>query len=72
MAVRYSGGTVILRWARPNPGYQIYVRDGGPDMVVVYFYKQGAASQVRAYYRNNSPSSDVVNCAGTYPNIRCS
>ena len=72
VAVRYSGGNVTLKWARPNPGYEVYVRSSGPDMVVVYFYKKGSGSQVRAYYRSNSPSSDVVNCSGSYPNIRCS
>jgi len=38
---------------------------------LVYFYKQGRGSQVRAYYRGATPSNDVVNCAGSYPNIKC-
>jgi hypothetical protein len=71
VAVRYSGGKVELRWARPNAGYEVYVRSAGPDMVVVYFYKQGRGSQVRAYYRGATPSNDVVNCVGSYPNIKC-
>ena len=70
--MRYSGGKVELRWARPNAGYEVYVRSTGPDQVVVYFYRQGQASQVRAYYRGSTPSGDVVNCAGSYPNIKCS
>jgi hypothetical protein len=40
-------------------------------MVVVYFYQRGQGSQVRAYYRGATPSNDVVNCTGSYPNIKC-
>ena len=71
VAVKYSGGKVELKWARPNAGYQVYVKSNGPDQVVVYFYKKDRASQVRAFYKGNSPSSDVTECSGTYPNIRC-
>jgi hypothetical protein len=70
VAVRYSSGRVELKWARPNPGYQVSVQSNG-DSVVVYFYRSGHISQVRAYYRGDAPASDVTECDGTYPNITC-
>jgi hypothetical protein len=57
--------------ARPNPGYEFSVRSNGPDEVVVYFYKKGHVSQVRAFYRGNTPAVAVTECSGTYPNGRC-
>jgi len=57
--VRYSGGNVQLKWARPNPGYQVYVRDNGPDQVIVYFYTRNHISQVAAYYNGSTPAFDV-------------
>jgi hypothetical protein len=59
VAVRYSGGNVQLKWARPNPGYQVYVRDNGPDQVIVYFYTRNHISQVAAYYNGDTPAFDV-------------
>ena len=59
VAVRYSGGKVELKWARPNPGYQVYVRSNGPDQVVVYFYTKGRVSEVVAYYNGDTPAYDV-------------
>ena len=59
VAVRYSGGKVELKWARPNAGYQVYVRSNGPDEVIVYFYTKNHVSQVAAYYNGSTPASDV-------------
>ncbi|HTC81031.1 MAG TPA: hypothetical protein VK848_05820 [Acidimicrobiia bacterium] len=59
VAVRYWGGNVQLKWARPNPGYQVYVRSNGPDEVIVYFYTKNHVSQVAAYYNGSTPASDV-------------
>jgi hypothetical protein len=59
VAVRYSGGKVELKWARPNPGYQVYVRSNGPDQVIVYFYTKSHVSQVAAYYNGATPAYDV-------------
>ncbi|HZQ78727.1 MAG TPA: hypothetical protein VFE55_15440 [Acidimicrobiia bacterium] len=59
VAVRYSAGNVQLKWARPNPGYQVYVRDNGPDQVIVYFYTRNHISQVAAYYNGSTPAFDV-------------
>jgi hypothetical protein len=63
VAVRYSGGKVDLKWARPNPGYQVYVRSNGPDQVIVYFYTRNHISQVVAYYNGQIPASDVQECS---------
>ena len=57
--MRYSGGKVELKWARPNAGYQVYVRSNGPDEVIVYFYTKNHVSQVAAYYNGSTPASDV-------------
>ena len=65
MAVRYSGGKVQLKWARPNPGYQVYVRSSGPDQVIVYFYTRNKVSQVVAYYNGLTPASDVQEYSGS-------
>ena len=59
MAVKYSDGKVELKWARPNPGYQVYVRSNGPDEVIVYFYTNAHVSQVAAYYNGTTPAWDV-------------
>jgi hypothetical protein len=59
VAVKYSNGNVQLKWARPNPGYQVYVRDNGPDQVIVYFYTRNHISQVAAYYNGSTPAFDV-------------
>ena len=65
VAVRYSGGKVELKWARPNPGYQVYVRSNGPDQVIVYFYSRNRVSQVVAYYNGTTPASDVQEYSGS-------
>ena len=67
MAVRYSGGKVELKWARPNPGYQVYVRSNGPDEVIVYFYTKNHVSQVAAYYNGTTPAWDVQEYATGNP-----
>jgi hypothetical protein len=63
VAVRYSGGKVELKWARPNPGYQVYVRSNGPDQVIVYFYTNNRVSQVVAYYNGAAPAQGVQECS---------
>jgi hypothetical protein len=65
VAVRFSGGKVELKWARPNAGYQVYVRTNGPDEVIVYFYKKNTVSRVRAFYNGISPSSQVSEYSGS-------
>jgi len=65
VAVRYSGGKVELKWARPNAGYQVYVRSNGPDQVIVYFYTRNRISQVVAYYNGPTPASDVQEYSGS-------
>ena len=67
VAVRFSNGKVELKWARPNPGYQVYVKSNGPDSVVVYFYTKTKASEVRAFYKGNAPASDVREYTGSNP-----
>jgi len=67
VAVRYTGGKVQLLWARPNAGYQVYVRSTGPDTVVVYFYTRNQLSRVRAYYSGGLPASDVKDYSGSNP-----
>lgn len=66
-------GKVEIRSARPNAGYEMRVTSNGPDEVVVYFWKQGRVSEVRASFKNGNPYSEVNewDCSGTYPNIRC-
>jgi hypothetical protein len=68
--VKYSGGKVELKWARPNPGYQVYVRSNGPDQVIVYFYTRNHVSQVVAYYNGDTPASDVQEMSGSSQNGR--
>jgi hypothetical protein len=65
VAVRYSGGKVELKWARPNAGYQVYVRSNGPDQVIVYFYTRNRVSQVVAYYNGTTPAADVQEYSGS-------
>ena len=65
VAVRWSGGKVELKWARPNPGYQVYVRSNGPDQVIVYFYTRSHVSQVVAYYNGNTPAWDTQELSGS-------
>jgi len=61
VTVRYSGGKVDLKAARPNSGYQVYVPEQrSPDEVVVYFYNNNTAYQVRAFYTNGSPDYKVT------------
>lgn len=67
VGVRFSNGKVELKWARPNPGYQVYVENNGPDSVVVYFYTKSKLSRVRAYYNGGSPVTDVWEYAGRDP-----
>jgi|GEM_PF-4121268 len=63
VSVKYSNGNVQLKWARPNPGYQVYVRDNGPDQVIVYFYARNHISQIAAYYSGPTPANDVQECS---------
>ena len=65
--MRYSGGKVELRWARPNAGYQVYVKSNGPDQVIVYFYTKNKLSRVRAYYNGGTPAYDVKEYTGSNP-----
>ena len=65
VAVRYSGGKVELKWARPNPGYQVYVRSNGPDQVIVYFYTKNHVSQVVGYYNGGTPDYAVQEYSGS-------
>lgn len=61
MTVRYSGGKVELKAARPNSGYQVYVPEQrSPGEVVVYFYNDNTAYQVRAFYNGGSPDYKVT------------
>lgn len=69
--VRYADGKVEFKMARPNPGFQYRVRNSGPDEVLVYFFKDGHISQVKAFYKGTTRSSNVVECSGTYPNMKC-
>jgi len=73
VSVRYSGGTVQLKWARPNPGYQVFVQSNGPDRVIVYFYTQGHISQIVAYYDGQTPADSVQECSqqGGRGGFRC-
>ena len=59
--MRYSGGKVELKAARPNSGYQVYVPEQeNPGEVIVYFYNKNTAYQVRAFYNYGSPDSKVT------------
>jgi len=61
VTVRYSGGKVELKAARPNSGYQVYVPEQqNPGEVVVYFYNKNTAYQVRAFYNYGSPDYKVT------------
>jgi hypothetical protein len=61
VTVRYSGGKVELKAARPNSGYQVYVPEQrSPDELVVYFYNDNTAYQVRAFYNGGSPDYKVT------------
>ena len=59
--MRYSGGKVELKAARPNSGWRMHVPEqGSPGEVVVYFYNDDTAYQVRAFYNNGSPDHKVT------------
>jgi hypothetical protein len=61
VTVRYSGGKVELKAARPNAGYQVHVPEQrSAEEVVVYFYTNDTAFQVRAFYTNGSPDYRVT------------
>lgn len=61
MTVRFSDGKVELKAARPNPGYRVYVPEQeNPGEVVVYFYNNDTAYQVRAFYNDGTPDSKVT------------
>ena len=64
MAVRYLDGTVSLLWARPNSGYDVEVRDDGPDRVFVRFRSDRARSWVYAQYKDGAPSEEVIERGG--------
>ena len=59
--MRYSGGKVELKAARPNSGYQVYVPEqSNPGEVIVYFYNGSTAYQVRAFYNYGTPDYKVT------------
>lgn len=59
--MRFSGGKVELKAARPNSGYRVHVPEQrSPSEVVVYFYNDNTAYQVRAFYNDGSPDSKVT------------
>lgn len=64
MAVRYEDAKVRLLWARPNSGYDVVVRDDGPEQVYVRFRSDRARSLVYAQYKNGEPSEEVVERGG--------
>jgi hypothetical protein len=73
VTVRFDDGKVEIRSARPNAGYEMRVASNGPGEVLVYFWKQGRFSEVRASYKDGEPSTTVNEwvCSGSYPDIRC-
>ena len=46
--------------ARPEAGYEVRFASNGPDEVVVYFWKQGRVSEVRAWFQNGNLTSKVI------------
>jgi hypothetical protein len=61
VTVRFSGGKVELKAARPNSGYRVYVPEqDNPGEVIVYFYNNNTAYQVRAFYNHGTPDSKVT------------
>ncbi len=61
MTVRFSDGKVELKAARPNSGYRVYVPEqNNPGEVIVYFYNNDTAYQVRAFYNYGKPDSKVT------------
>ena len=59
--MRYSGGKVDLKAARPNSGYQVYgPEQRSSDEVVVYFYNNNTAYQVRAFFTDGAPDYRVT------------
>jgi hypothetical protein len=61
VTVRYSDGKVELKAARPNSGYRVYVPEQkNPGEVVVYFYNNDTAFQVRAFYNYGTPDYKVT------------
>ena len=61
VTVRFSDGKVELKAARPNSGYRVYVPEqNNPGEVVVYFYNNDTAYQVRAFYNYGTPDSKVT------------
>jgi hypothetical protein len=64
VTVRWVDGKVEIRQARPNPGWEVKVYNYGPDNVVVKFTRGRYTSWVWAGYRNGTPASAVMECAG--------
>jgi hypothetical protein len=61
VTVRYVDGKVQLKAATPKTGYNVYVPEQRtPDEVVVYFYNNNTAYQVRAFYSGGSPDYRVA------------
>ena len=61
MTVRFSDGKVELKAARPNSGYRVHVpKQDNPGEVIVYFYNNDTAYQVRAFYNYGTPDSKVT------------
>jgi hypothetical protein len=61
VTVRFSDGKVELKAARPNSGYRVYVPEqNNPGEVIVYFYNNDTAYQVRAFYNYGTPDSKVT------------
>lgn len=47
--------------ARPETGYEVRFKPNtGPDEVIVYFWKQGRVSEVRAWMQNGTLTSKVI------------
>jgi hypothetical protein len=61
VTVRFSDGKAELKAARPNSGYRVYVPEqSNPGEVIVYFYNNNTAYQVRAFYNYGTPDHKVT------------
>jgi hypothetical protein len=61
VTVRFSDGKVELKAARPNSGYRVWVPEQNKaGEVIVYFYNDRTAFQVRAFYNDGKPDSKVT------------
>ena len=60
VAVRYEAGHVRLLWARPNDGFRVDVVEDAGEEVVVVFHRRDHRSKIRAFWRDGTPRSQVV------------